>query len=176
MENSIFKFKKVQSKKVGEFDLNDKTEYTLLIKTSYGDLPKFIHMHKLWNVTETPDKLDSDGDIEEKGIKAAPVWEQIMGFVKDGSYVVTGRRAFQSGNYHDIHVKYSSQLERYVEEGFRKDESLYNKSGNPVVPTYYANERTPMTEAKPTGAQSLAQSLGNAAKRFKNIIAGKQNP
>ena len=159
-ETPIFKFKKTTSKKVGDFDVNDKSLRTLLIKPQIQDVTLFVHFEKLWNVEETADELDSDGNIVTKGVKSSPVWRHIQGFIKDDKFVVTTNRLTTAMNYHTIHTRYIQQLEKYLAEGYVKDVNHYNGEV-PIEPKYYVNEKTSLDELQAQSSKmgQLAQSV-----------------
>lgn len=159
-ETPVFKFKKTTSKKVGDFDVNDKSLRTLLIKPQIQDVTLFVHFEKLWNVEETADELDSDGNIVTKGVKSFPNWRHLQGFIKDGKFVVTVNKMVTAMNYHTIHTRYIQQLEKYLAEGYVKDVQNYNGEV-PIEPKYYVNEKTSLDEL-----QAQSSKMGQLAQQY----------
>lgn len=159
-ETPIFKFKKTTSKMVGDFDVNDKSKRTLLIKPQIKDVTLFVHFEKLWNVEETAEVLDPDGNIITNGVKSMPAWRHIQGFIKDDKFVVTVNKMITAMNYHTIHTRYINQLGKYLEEGYVKDIQHYT-GDEAIEPKYYVNERTSLDELQAQSSKfgQLAQSV-----------------
>ena len=158
-ETPVFKFKKTTSKMVGDFDVNDKSKRTLLIKHQIQDVTLFVHFEKLWNVEETAEVLDPDGNVLVKGVKSMPAWRHVQGFIKDGKFVVTVNRMITAMNYHTIHTRYINQLEKYLNEGYVKD--IQNYTGEEAIePKYYVNEKTSLDEM-----QAMSSKMGQLAQQ-----------
>src|SRR5687767_7763679 len=104
-ETPIFKFKKKAVKKIGDFDVLDTSEWTLLTKPQIQDVTLFVHFHKLWNVTEVAGVLeDPDNGIEGvEEVKAQPAWEYNIGFIKEGKFIVTKQHHVSAQTFHEIH-------------------------------------------------------------------------
>lgn len=144
-EKPLFKFKKA-SRSIGGFDVNSKDEYDLLIKKEYQDFTKFTHIHKMWNIVETPDETDADGNINKKGKKSISAYQVTSGFIKDGNHIVTSQKTHGSMNYTTAHKSYIIFLDTYINErGYIKDVDNY-QNGVAMVPKYFANEKTSMEE------------------------------
>lgn len=195
---SLFKFKKKEVKKIGDFDVLDSTEYTFLVKPIIQDLPQFHHFHKLWNVVEVPGvEPDEQNGIEGvEAVRTSPAWEHSTGFVKDGKFIVTKRRTYSSQTYHGVHKMYVDILERYIQDGYIKDESLYC-GGVPQVPQYYSNEKTPLGQkmantvlqginqlssspsipgSKKSGLFKMLRNLGSSGAAVEVPVAPENNP
>lgn len=168
-DTPLFKFKKKETKKVGDFDVLDTSEWTLLIKPQIQDVTLFVHFHKLWNVQEVAGvEADPDNGIEAvKEVKAHPAWEHKTGFLKDGKFIVTQQKTISEQTYHAIHKRYIKTLENYLEEGYKKDWDNYILD-EPQTPHYYINERTSQEEAQ----QSMQQKMMSQILRGN----GTQNP
>ncbi len=146
----LFKLKK-SSKTVGGFDTNDENEWAFLVKHNYNDLPNFIHLRKMWNIVETPDELDADGNLKKKGIQQSSTIKMYSGFIKDGNFIVTNNQTIIRITFHDIRKAYINTLVTYTEAGYVKDDTI---SGTPI---YYANERSPLVEN--TTQQGLSTAM-----------------
>lgn len=158
-DKPIFKFKKATSRMVGDFDVNDKSLHTLLIKREYQDFPKFVHFEKLWNVVETNDEYDTDedgGNIIKQGVKARPMYKIMAGFVRDEKFIVTRQESVSDSSFTGIHKKYLTHLQSIIDRGFIKDVDNYN-GNEPIEPIYYVNERTPMKGLDMSGLVSNQQ-------------------
>lgn len=145
MSESLFKFKKTEIKKVGEFDVNEKYEWCMLRKSQYQDVTVFMHFHKLWNVVEVPEVVDADGTVTTQAIKAQPAFEYNTGFLKDDKFIVTGRKTVHDQTFHGIHKKFINALANGLQDGYKKDWSCY-KLDIPQPPSYYHNEKTSENE------------------------------
>lgn len=146
MSESLFKFKKAEVKKVGGFDVNDKHEWTLLVKPQYQDVTSFIHFHRLWNVPETPEVVDANGETIEKAVKAQPAFQYNLGFIKDDKFIVTQQKTVQDQTFHGIHKKFINTLTNALQDGFLKDWNCY-KLDVPQAPSYHINEKTSQKDA-----------------------------
>ena len=159
-EKPIFKLKK-SNVIVGGIDVNGPSEWELLIKHDTHDLPKFIHFQKMWNILETEDEVDENGQILKPGIKQQPVVRYFMGFIKDEKFVVTTQNAVSAMNFHDAYKKLKAMLEGKVADGFKKDEQGY-AGAYAACPQYYSNERTPMTGMNSMSNMNLGQLVQSA--------------
>lgn len=158
-ETPLFKFKKTTSRRIGDFDVFDRSLRTLLIKPQIQDVTLFMHFEKLWNVEETADELDSDGNVVTKGVKSSPAWRQLQGFIKDDKFVVTSNRLITANNYHTIHTKYIQELKWCLDKGYIKD--IRNYIGEiPIEPKYYVNEKTSLDEM-----QAISSKMGELAQQ-----------
>jgi len=145
MSEFKFKFKKPDAKKIGDFDPLDKDEWALLIKPQIQDVTLFLHFHKMWNTVETPEVVDSDGNVTQKEIKKQPAWKYSTGFIKDEKFIVTQQKVIHRQTFHEIYKAYSQVLEQYIEQGYTKDWNNY-VNGVPKEPEYYINENTSQKE------------------------------
>jgi len=163
-ETPIFKFKKKETKKVGDFDVLDTSEWTLLVRPQIQDVTQFVHFHKLWNVVEVPGvEADPDNGIEAvKEVKAHPAWEHRIGFIKDGKFIVTNQKVISEQTYHAIHKRYINSLQNYLDEGYKKDWDNY-KLDEPQVPHYYINERTSQEDAMKQQMSHILRGNGHTA-------------
>lgn len=156
-ETPLFKFKKKGTKKIGDFDVLDSSEWTLLIKPQIQDVTLFVHFRKLWNVEEQPEVLNADGEVEHQAVKQHPAYEFNTGFIKDDKFIVQKQKPVGEQTYHAIQKRYMMNLENLINEGYQKDWNNYN-GDEPIVPHYYINERTSQEDL-------MMQQLAAQAKR-----------
>lgn len=179
--SSVFKFKKKTSKKIGDFDVIDNTEWTLLIKPQIQDLPLFVHYRKLWNVEEKSEVTDEDGNVIQEKVEMYPAFEVKTGFVKDGKFIVQQQKSVVKSTYHEIDKLYMKSLDDFIKMGYEKDWNNYNGE-EPIVPGYYANERTPLTETGDDPRKFILQKIAAASqsqsttKPNTKVAPTQQNP
>lgn len=129
---SLFKFKKAKVM-VGEFDPDDKDEWTFLIKPQIQDVTLFVHFHKQWNVTEVPgvEAVEEDPDNGIVGVEGVdpiskiPVLHVFTGFIKDGNFVLDKNKPFSYNSFEAVKKDYLDRLTKYIEMGFTKDWNMY---------------------------------------------------
>jgi len=160
----MFRLKKA-SKKVGDFDVTDNTtEWLMLQRLEVGDMPSFVHMQRLWVREETPDEFDAEGNMVSKGLKKESVIKFYKGFIKDDKHIVEATTPLIYNTDHDAQKNFLKRLEWYLADGYKIVE------GDQEMPTYYANERTPMV---PENLQGMMSSLAQATNQH-NVA--KANP
>ena len=137
----IFKFKKAEVKMLGDFNVLSIDEYDLLCKKGFMNEVEFIHIRKLWNIEETADELDSDGNVVTPGNKAKPIYGIVKGFSKDGKFIVTDTHSYGESTFTQIHTRYVNALTALIDLGWKKDDSNYI-GDKPIKPVYYKNEKT----------------------------------
>lgn len=137
----VFKFtKKIRT--IGDFDVNDITLYTLLIKEGSGfDFDKFTHFWKGWNIEETADELDGDGNVVTPGIRKVAQYAITQGFIRDGKFIVGFQQTFSHKSFTEIHKNYIDILKTAVDAGYKKDVDNYDNKDQPIPPKYYANNQ-----------------------------------
>lgn len=154
--DKLFKLKK-SSKTIGGFDLNDEDLYSFLKKNSVNDFPHFVHIKKLWNVTEVPPYVDPNtGETLQEGVEKQPVIEVLQGFIRDDKYIVQSNNTYTKKTFHEATLAYGRYLEKLIDDDYFKDDSLVDK------PQYYRNERTPMIDTN-VGVmmQQMIDNLGS---------------
>lgn len=140
-EKSIFKFKRAEVKLIGEFNLLSNDEYDLLIRRGFIDEVNFIHIRKLWNIIETTDQLDEDGNITTPGNKPQPVYQIVTGFMKDNKFIITNTYTYSDRTFTGIYSKYRNILISFLDDGWIKDKSNYIDD-KPIKPAYFKNEKS----------------------------------
>lgn len=172
-EKSLFKFKKA-SKMVGDFDTNAETEWDCLVRRDPYDLPQFLHLHKMWNVTEVPAQFDSDGNETVKAVEQQPVVMLHKGFIKDDKFIVTASKPYAHGNYHAARMTYIRLLQAYIQDGYNKDQDA------PAVPVYYENEKAkgPMNFDLSGAMQSIPrpQVVNPVPQQAQPVVIPKRKP
>jgi hypothetical protein len=131
-DKPIFKFKKTNTKLVGEINVLSTDLYDYLEGRGFANEIKFLHIRKMWNIIETADKL-----VENK-----PEFHIVRGFFKEGKLVAEKTNIIKSNNIQGILEKYSGFLRECINQGWKKDQSMYeyyyNSTGNLISsPTYH---------------------------------------
>jgi hypothetical protein len=131
-DKPIFKFRKTNTKLVGEINVLSTDLYDYLEGRGFANEIKFLHIRKMWNIIETADKL-----VENK-----PEFHIVRGFFKEGKLVAEKTNIIKSNNIQGILEKYSEFLRECINQGWKKDQSMYeyyyNSTGNLVSsPTYH---------------------------------------
>lgn len=159
---SIFKFKKPDKKKVGDFDSDDKHEWQLLVKPQIGNVTLFVHFHKLWLVEEKPEVQEDEANgIEyQPGVQRVPVCEVYYGFIKDDKFVVERQNRFQERIDELAQRRLNTNLQNFLEQGYTKDWNNY-KGDEPIVPNYYGHQEKPGLNPKIFGGKRPHQILKN---------------
>lgn len=182
MEESIFKFKKAK-KMVGNFDPDDKNEWTLLIKPQIGDATLFIHYHKLWLIQEQPEiEADPDNGVEgQKEIKRQSSYELFRGFVKDGKFVIEKQSQFSAKVDEAISRKFLDSLQTHIDFGYDKDWNMYSND-IAEVPSYYEYPKGSagnmpgnmmnMMQAQAGMSNPLVQASTNGVRRSAMLTSG----
>lgn len=166
----LFKFKKKKILLCNGIDPEDEYEWTLLVKKVYQDFPRFVHLHKMWNVEETPDipevEEDTANNIQyeeaKEGTHKQPYYRVHIGFIKDGNFVVEKSRNYSAQHIESAKITYLHHLETLQEGEYQKDTEHYDVNDVPITPAYYSSSEQPSGNRR--SASMNLQSLQDMVK------------
>lgn len=134
----IFKFKKTNAKLVGGINVLSTDVYDYLEARGFASEIKFLHIKKMWNITETQDELDQNMNVTRPGVRRQPEFHVIRGFIKDGKLVAEKTQVLKGLDMASITDKYSGFLRECMSQGWKRDKDMYDYFGKTEAsPTYH---------------------------------------
>ena len=152
---SDFKFGlKIKAKTVGEFNVGNPGEWSLLIKPQIKDDTLFVHFHCQWKRKLTDAEI-ADGIVAPPGILTI-----VTGFLKDGKFIPVSKNNITSLITERLIISYERYIREYMELGYIKHSEMYLGSENPSEPIYYENSNQGKI---PMDIRTVMNSIGAGA-------------